>query len=273
MGNVLLKICKFIVTMCVPFGDLLTRATLEKGSLDKWWSILVTLPAPMPPFNIISMILHVFGFIEDGKKTPFDPFMIIPVIVKLMVMLCIWFFYQKGGKEVSKLVFLLGLMIPFILTFVPLFIRSYDSCPSPASPGLLNVGTDVILCNALATILSLFVPYVVKCVPVVGTFLDTIPKPVLIFAIWSWTYMVSYSFIAMVNNHNDTSFCSNNIDKLVIIKGVFAFIQVTMLVILLYFKDDIYKYLGLLPCGAKSALNILTNKNVASNILSILTSR
>lgn len=265
------RMFKGFACLFFPFGDLFTRATMEKGSLDKWWTLIFTsFPLPVPPFNMVSAFMHVFGFIDDGKAVPFDIFMLIPVVVKFMVMLFLWLVYKTDFSDISKVSIdelIIGIAIPFVSIVPPLLIRAFKSCPSPAFPNLLNIGTDVIICNTLATVFSLFVPYVLKCIPFVGSILDGIPKFIVIFGIWSWTYLMTYCIITMINNHNDTSFCSSDIDMLLLFKGGISFMQVILIVTLLYFINDIYQYISLLPCGVGGAKSILSNKGLAKNLL------
>jgi hypothetical protein len=248
MGNIMFKMLKGFMALVLPYGDLIVRATMEKGSLDKWWTLLITSPIPMPfsPFNIFGAIMHTFGFIKDGKATPFDFFMLIPIFVKLMVALAIWAYNKNEDGDETTIQLLISIIVPIIFTAIPLLIRAYKTCNEPAKPNILNVGPDMILCTVLATLGGMFIPCLIQYIPVYGEVWAQIPriKEISSVIIWIWTYIVCYCLTIMVNNHKDTSYCSDTgVNTFLAGKSVIAFIQVMLLVGALFFKDQIYELL------------------------------
>lgn len=248
------------IALILPFGDLIVRVLRKKGSLDKWWTIPITsiMPFPFLPGNLFGGIMHGLGFIGDGKADPLDIFMIIPIFCKLMVMMGIWLYvkmtkYKKANTDdgeidwKSLILISVALIVPCLSTFIPLVIRAYNNttCTAPATANFLNIGADMVLCNAMAAIGFLFVPCFLQHIPVIGIFLDKIPKRITGFIIWCSIYLGMYCIINMVNNYKAESYCSGTeINNFFSIKAGLGFCQVMLLVAMLCFKDTIYPLLA-----------------------------
>jgi hypothetical protein len=241
------------LALILPFGDLIVRVLRKKGSLDKWWTIPITsiMPIPFLPGNLFGAIMHGFGFIGDGKADPLDIFMIIPIICKLMVMLGIWLYTKMSTDDEESfwkplILISISLIVPCLSTFIPLVIRAYNNttCTPPATANFLNIGADMVLCNAMAAIGFLFLPCFFKFIPYIGSFLDMIPKPISGFIIWCWIYASMYCIINMVNNYKADSYCTGiEINNFFSVKAGLGFCQVMLLVAMLCFKDTIYTML------------------------------
>ena len=67
----------------IPMGQLWARVFLKKGSLDKWWLLLIQQIHPLfmlPPFSTIPLILMKYNWIKDGEGgTPIGFELLLPI--------------------------------------------------------------------------------------------------------------------------------------------------------------------------------------------------
>lgn len=216
----------------LPFGSLFARIFLLDGSLDKIWLLF-----PMflfPPFSIISAVLMKFGYIKKGKGgTPYDMFMLIPIISKFLLDYAIIDFFELFYEDVSSLdTFLSSFIIQLVIGMIPYIIRAKKLCKQVTFTSFCKAFIDSTIANSVG---ELF-PFMVSITPFIGgvfriiewiPYLNTQVDNVL----WSCGYFIGYVVVNMFNADDMYNYCNpkyygkNKLD----IVGFFIMLSVTMI--------------------------------------------
>jgi len=193
----------------LPFGSLFARIFLLDGSLDKMWLLF-----PMflfPPFSIISAVLMKFGYIKKGKGgTPYDMFMLIPIISKFLLYYAINNFFDLFYDDVHvEDTFLISFIIQLVVGMIPYIIRANRLCERVTLASYCKAFIDSTIANSVG---ELF-PFMVSITPFIGIafriiefipYLNTQVDNVL----WSCGYFIGYVVVNMFNADDMYNYCN-----------------------------------------------------------------
>lgn len=180
----------------IPMGQLYARVEKLDGSLDKEWSLFPLFM--IPPFQFIPMTMINMGLLKKGKGgKPYDWYMIIPLIVKLLIGFSIAF--------ALKIPNFVELGILFFAVLIPFIIRSLNHCGGFDFEALLN---SAALTSYVIAITNIFT-YVIGFIPLIGiavTFVKLIPIWGM-FILWSFGYVPSYIVANMIDGKDIVKKC------------------------------------------------------------------
>jgi len=134
------KTLQFLITFLGSFvGQLAVRMGSLSGSLDKWWLLIP--PLSVPPLSIIPAYLISSGKVAEGYGgTPYDSYMIIPIIGSILMENII----EKRFKETGPNGAILKYIINFMCFGLALYLRDVDKCvinTSTVKPSTVNPST------------------------------------------------------------------------------------------------------------------------------------
>jgi hypothetical protein len=140
-----------------------------------------------------------------GKGPPYDYWMWVPIIMKIVAGMIVKTFFEDIG--------IFGFILPFILqiaaTTLPHYIRSYTLCGKVQLNTLTKSISDAIIENGVADIAVVGIKYV----PLLGTLFSFIGKIPYLGGlvdqiIWSVIYAGTYIVINMINGIDLGSYCN-----------------------------------------------------------------
>ena len=270
-----LSIFKILLYIFIPFGPLYARIVDLNGSLDHAWTMFPVFN--VFPFSIIPVLMIAFGAIKKGNGSkPYDIFMIIPIIVRIILILIInWIM-----PYYTKLKTLIVLFISIISIMIPNIIRRHQNCKD--RPDKDNNNSYSILngkqwyrtfvdsyfelgFSEIFIIMINFVPFIgiawklLSMFPFIGGFIDNI--------LWCFGFISGYVIINMYNQNNMDDMCypeilntSNEIARLIM---GFVFFVLSYIVALFTLK-------GIKNKVVSKAFNLKNNiTNIKKNITHI----
>ena len=182
----------------IPMGQLYARVKKLDGSLDKGWSLFPLFM--IPPFQLVPMTMINMGLLKKGKGgKPYDWYMIIPLIVKLLIGFISIFTRSGFSKIIEFFMIYIAILIPFI-------IRSLDDCHGFDFEALLNSGALSAYVLAISNVFT----WVIGFIPIIGTaaiFVKLIPI-VGLFLVWSFGYTPSYVVANMYDGKDPSKKCT-----------------------------------------------------------------
>ena len=193
----------------LPFGPLFARIFLLNGSLDKIWLLFPVFL--LPPFSIISAVLMKSGYIKKGKGgTPYDGFMLIPIISKFLLFLALPEFFKLFYEDVQiSDTSMSSLLIQLVIGMIPYIIRANKLCKHVTPYTFCKAFIDSTISNSVG---ELF-PFIIKFVPFIGIFfriIDWIPylNTQVDNVLWSCGYFIGYIVINMFNADDMYNYCN-----------------------------------------------------------------
>jgi len=184
----------------VPLGQLWARIFWLDGSLDQSWMLLPFFW--IPPLSAVPAFAAYFKYIKSGTggEPPYDWYMLIPMIAKIVIGLFAATLIKNYGMAVAFFLLLLQLG----LTSLPHILRTLRGCKEKSfeftAIHVLKAFIDGSIEHGIADILSTvlqFVPFfglflsILKMIPVIGNITNEF--------IWILGYVSSYVIINMVN--------------------------------------------------------------------------
>lgn len=200
MANLPITWLGVLFMILVPLSQLWARIFWLDGSLDHAWMLL---PFFMfPPLSAVPAFAAYWGYIRPGSggEPPYDWYMLIPMIAKLLIGFFAAGLIENYGMSVSFFLLLLRL----VLTALPHIFRTLRGCKekSFAFTGIhfLKAFIDGSIENGIADIL----PTILQFIPFVGSFLSILEIIPVIGEmtnelIWIIGYVVTYVILNMVN--------------------------------------------------------------------------
>ena len=164
-----------------------------------------------PPFSIISAVLMKFGYIKKGKGgTPYDMFMLIPIISKFVLHYAVIDFLELFYEDVSDSnTFLSSFIIELVIGMIPYIIRAKKLCKHITFASFCKAFIDSTIANSVG---ELF-PFMVSITPFIGgvfriiewiPYLNTQVDNVL----WSCGYFIGYVVVNMFNADDMYNYCN-----------------------------------------------------------------
>lgn len=215
----------------LPLGQLFARNFQFKGSLDKWWLMFPIFF--LPPFSFIAMILMKFGFVKDGAGyNGFDIWMMLPMIAKLVIPFILPFMIDEDSETLFAIV---SVVLQLIAGMAANLIRRYNNCKNISLNSIGKAGMDTTIATAVGDVTTFAIDWIpiigivstiIKMIPVIGDFADTI--------IWSVGFGGAYVIINMINQSPDLArFCSApftgfTADKIPFILSIIVMIVITV---------------------------------------------
>jgi hypothetical protein len=204
MANLPITWLGVLFMILVPLGQLWARIFWLDGSLDQPWMLLPFFW--IPPLSAVPAFASYFNYIKlgSGGEPPYDWYMLIPIIAKLLV----GFFAADLVDNYGMVASFLLLLLQIGLTSLPHILRTLRGCKekSFAFTGiqLLKAFIDGSIENGIADIL----PTILQFIPFVGSFISILGMiPILgdmtYELIWIIGYVASYVILNMVNQAVD----------------------------------------------------------------------
>lgn len=205
-----ITIGQMILYSILPFGQLFARVFLMNGSLDKSWTFIPLFF--IPPFSFLPMILMKIGIIKKGKGgKPFDIFMIIPIILRIIMGILIDYF--DVGFPLWMIIEIFGNLLG---STIPLIIKRTKECKKTPNHKTKFKTILIALAQAAAiqgftgimSILLRIIPLIkypvrlLEAVPYVGRSLT-----------WCIGFFPAYVIVNMINGNRLNKFCGGNIGK------------------------------------------------------------
>lgn len=193
----------------LPFGSLFARIFLLDGSLDKIWLLFPIFL--FPPFSIIPAALMYFGYLKKGKGgTPYDGFMLIPIISKFLLNLALPEFFKLFSNDVEiSDTSISSFLIQLVIGMIPYIIRANKLCKDITLNSYCKAFIDSTIANSVG---ELF-PFIIKFVPFVGIvfrIVDWIPylNTQVENVLWTFGYFIGYIVINMINADDMHNYCN-----------------------------------------------------------------
>lgn len=201
-----ISIIGLLVLIFVPMAQLWARVFWLQGSLDQWWLLIPVFW--IFPLSVVPSIMIYLGKVAPGgggKGPPYDYWMWVPIIMKMVAGLIVKTYFAHIG--------IFGFILPFILqiaaTTLPHYIRSFTLCGKVQFNTLTKSISDAIIENGVADIAVVGIKYVpllgtafsiIGHVPGLGSMIDQI--------IWSVIYAGTYIVINMINGIDLGNYCN-----------------------------------------------------------------
>jgi hypothetical protein len=201
---------KAILAGIIPGGQLYARAVWLDGSLDKLWLLIPIFL--FPPFGLVFSIMIKMGKIAKGQGgKPYDWFMLIPIIAKILIALYFSNFLSYFIEEPSdNTILIYSVIVQVIVNMIPFLIRMITKCPSFSFNMIGKSFVDSIFTNFGGIILPImlaYVPYLGKILEGLS-FIPGVGEKINI-TIWSIGYLFTYLIINMINGDNITKYCDS----------------------------------------------------------------
>lgn len=182
----------------LPIGQLWARINWLNGSLDQVWLLLPFFW--LFPFSLVPAFMIYFKKVKLGTSTepPYDYFMLIPIVSKIVIS----FFGSWLVEEYGFIASMFILLIQLALTATPHIIRTYKDCKNGKIGGInyLKAFLDGTIENGISDVFPIilgFLPFVgllvniLESLPIIGNISNDI--------IWSIGYISCYVIINMIN--------------------------------------------------------------------------
>lgn len=200
MANLPITWLGVLFMILVPLGQLWARIFWLDGSLDQAWMLLPFFW--IPPLSAVPAFGAYWNYIKlgSGGEPPYDWYMLIPIIAKLLIGFFASTLIENYGMTVSFFLLILQLG----LTSLPHILRTLRGCKEKSfaftAIHFLKAFIDGSIENGISDIL----PTILQFIPFVGTFLGILEMiPVLgdmtYELIWIIGYVASYVIVNMVN--------------------------------------------------------------------------
>jgi len=204
MANLPITWLGVLFMILVPLGQLWARIFWLDGSLDKSWLLLPFFW--IPPLSAVPAFAAYFNYIKPGSggEPPYDWYMLIPIIAKLIL----GFFASSLVENYGMIVSFLLLLLQLGLTSLPHILRTLRGCKEKSfsftAIHFLKAFIDGSIESGIADIL----PTILQFIPFVGSFISILGMiPVIgdmtYELIWIIGYVASYVILNMVNQAVD----------------------------------------------------------------------
>ena len=187
-------------------AQLWARVFWLDGSLDQWWLLIPVFW--VFPLSVVPGVMMYLGKVAPGgggKGPPYDYWMWVPIIMKIII----GWIAETYFEDMGILKFILPFIIQIGATTLPHYIRSYTLCGKVQLNTLTKSISDAIIENGVADIGVVGIKYV----PLLGTAFSIIGRlpglgGIIDQIIWSVIYAGTYIVINMINGIDLGNYCN-----------------------------------------------------------------